>query len=92
MGPAEALAGVAIRHAPHTWAGYERLVRVVVDQVWPVNVVLLGVCTPRQLAIGQMATGSFSIVPMTSAGRGSLRVGIQPRRRKRLPMLPSTGR
>jgi hypothetical protein len=50
MGPAQALAGVAIRQAPQTWAGYQRLVRTIVDQVWPVNTVLLGVCTPQQLS------------------------------------------
>ena len=50
MGPAQALAGVPIRQAPQTWASYERLVRTIVDQVWPVNIVLLGVCTPQQLS------------------------------------------
>ena len=49
MGPAQALAGVAIRQAPQTWASYELLVRTVVDQIWPVNIVLLGVCSPQQL-------------------------------------------
>jgi len=49
MDPAEALAGVAIRQAPQTWASYERLVRIIVEQVRPVNIVLLAVCTPQQL-------------------------------------------
>ena len=49
MGAAEALAGVAIPQAPQTWTDYERLVRTVVEQIRPVDVVLLGVCTPRQL-------------------------------------------
>jgi hypothetical protein len=49
MGPAAALAGVAIPQAPQTWTDYERLVRTVVEQIRPVNIVLLGVCTPRQL-------------------------------------------
>ena len=41
MGPAQALAGVAIRQAPQTWASYEQLVRTIVDQVWPVSTLLL---------------------------------------------------
>lgn len=41
MGPAQALAGVAIRQAPQTWASYEKLVRTIVDQVWPVSTLLL---------------------------------------------------
>jgi hypothetical protein len=41
MGPAQALAGVAIRQAPQTWASYEQSVRTIVDQVWPVSTVLL---------------------------------------------------
>jgi hypothetical protein len=49
MGPAGALAGVAIPQAPRTWANYERLVRTIVEQIGPVNIVLLGVCTPGQL-------------------------------------------
>ena len=49
MGPVQALTGVAVRQAPQAWAGYERLVRTIVDQVLPVNIVLLGVCTPQQL-------------------------------------------
>ena len=49
MGPAGALAGVAIAEAPQTWASYERLVRTIVEQVSTVDIVLLGVCTPRQL-------------------------------------------
>jgi broad-specificity NMP kinase len=49
MEPAGALAGVAISQAPHTWASYERLVRTIVEQIGPVDVVLLGVCTPHQL-------------------------------------------
>lgn len=50
MGPAQALAGVAIRQAPQTWASYEHLVRTIVDQIWPFNIVLLSVCTPQQLS------------------------------------------
>jgi hypothetical protein len=50
MGSAEALAGVPIRQAPQTWASYEQLVRTIVDQVWPVDIVLLSVCTPQQLS------------------------------------------
>jgi hypothetical protein len=49
MGPAEALAGVAIPQAPQTWANYESLVRTIVEQICPINIILLGVCTPRQL-------------------------------------------
>jgi hypothetical protein len=41
MGPAQALAGVAIRQAPQTWASYEQLVRTIVDQVWPVSTLML---------------------------------------------------
>ena len=26
------------------------MVRLIVDQVWPINIVLLGVCTPQQLS------------------------------------------
>jgi hypothetical protein len=49
MEPAGALAGVAIPQAPHTWASYGRLVRIIVEHIGPVDVVLLGVCTPHQL-------------------------------------------
>ena len=49
LGPAGALAGVAVPPARHTWSSYERLVRTIVEQVGSVPVVLLGVCTPEQL-------------------------------------------
>ena len=49
MDPAEALAGVAISETPEIWAKYGQLVRVIVEQVLPVNIVMLGVCTPGQL-------------------------------------------
>jgi hypothetical protein len=50
MGPAQALAGVAIRQAPQTWASYEQLVRTIVDQVWPVSTLLLKRVHTQQLS------------------------------------------
>jgi|SRR5215475_12459860 len=49
MDPAGALAGCAIRENPATWPAYRQLVRAVLD-VLPGHVVLLGVCTPAELA------------------------------------------
>jgi len=50
MGPAQALAGVAIRQAPQTWASYEQLVRTIVDQVWPASTLLLKRVHTQQLS------------------------------------------
>ncbi|MGJ6979154.1 VOC family protein [Aestuariimicrobium soli] len=50
MAPAGALAGAPIPQTPSTWDAYGRLVRAVVDLVAPAEVVLLGVCTPEELA------------------------------------------
>jgi hypothetical protein len=50
MGPAGTLAGADIRATPATWRAYGLLVRAVVDQIAPTNLVLLGVCTPDELS------------------------------------------
>ncbi|SDS78483.1 (d)CMP kinase [Microlunatus soli] len=50
MGPAGELAGAPISQTPQTWEPYGRLVRAIADVVLPVDVVLLGVCTPAELA------------------------------------------
>jgi hypothetical protein len=50
MVPASALADRDIRADPGYWAAYRQLVRTVVDQVADLPVVLLGVCTPDELA------------------------------------------
>jgi uncharacterized glyoxalase superfamily protein PhnB len=50
MEPAGRLAGVPISESPSTWSSYESLVRLVVESIQPVPVLLMGVCTPAQLA------------------------------------------
>jgi hypothetical protein len=50
MGPAGDLAGAPIPQTPQTWEPYGRLVRAIADVVLPANMVLLGVCTPDELA------------------------------------------
>ncbi len=50
MGPAGALARGDISATPATWRTYGLLVRAVVDQIVPTNLVLLGVCTPDELS------------------------------------------
>jgi hypothetical protein len=49
MGPAGELAGAPIPQTPQTWGQYGRLVRAVADVILPVDVVLLGVCTPDEM-------------------------------------------
>jgi len=92
MDPAEALAGVAIRQAPQTWASYERLVRIIVEQVRPVNIVLLAVCTPQQLT--DWPHGKWLLLDCADDER---RARLAPRsnaaeRTKRSPMVPFIGR
>jgi hypothetical protein len=50
--PSGRLAGRPVRQSPRTWPGYRDLVRSVVETMLevPVPVVLLGVCTPDELA------------------------------------------
>lgn len=50
MGPAGALARAEISATPATWRTYGLLMRSVVDQVVPTDLVLLGVCTPDELS------------------------------------------
>jgi hypothetical protein len=50
MPAAEALAGRDIRTAPDLWNAYGQLVRSVVVALHPLPTVLLGVCTPDELA------------------------------------------
>ena len=50
MGPAGTLAGADISATPATWRTYGLLMRAVVDQIIPMNLVLLGVCTPDELS------------------------------------------
>ena len=50
MGPAGTLAGADISETPATWRTYGLLVRAVIDQILPTNIVLLGVCTPDELS------------------------------------------
>jgi hypothetical protein len=50
MDPAAALAGREISRNPDTWPAYRQLVRAVLDTMKHVPVVLLGVCTPTELA------------------------------------------
>ena len=52
MEPSGKLAGRPVRRSPRTWPGYRDLVRTVVESMIevPVPVVLLGVCTPGELA------------------------------------------
>lgn len=50
MVPAERLAGCSIRDNEPLWKPYEALVRSVTDMLAPNPVLLLGVCTPVQLA------------------------------------------
>jgi broad-specificity NMP kinase len=49
MGPAGLLTGTGISQTPSTWDAYTLLVRTVVEQILPVRVALLGVCTPDEL-------------------------------------------
>jgi cytidylate kinase len=50
MDASAALAGREISQSPDTWPAYCQLVRVVLDTVKHLPVVLLGVCTPAELA------------------------------------------
>jgi hypothetical protein len=50
MDPAAALAGRKIRPNPETWPAYRELVGAVIGIVSHLPVVLLGVCTPDELA------------------------------------------
>jgi AAA domain len=50
MDAATALAGRDIRKSPETWPSYRSLVREVVGSIEPHPTVLLGVCTPDELA------------------------------------------
>jgi hypothetical protein len=50
MGPAGRLAGREIQPNPQTWASYRGLIREVICAVSHLPVVLLGVCTPDELA------------------------------------------
>ncbi len=50
LAPAAALAGQQIPGNPGTWPAYRALLRAVVGSVAHVPVVLLGVCTPQELA------------------------------------------
>jgi energy-coupling factor transporter ATP-binding protein EcfA2 len=50
MAPAAALAGEHIPDNPGTWPAYRALLRAVVGSIAHVPVVLLGVCTPLELA------------------------------------------
>lgn len=50
MKPASELAGRDVPRSPTTWPAYGRLVRSVVDTIGTAPVVLLGVCTPDELA------------------------------------------
>ena len=50
MGPAGELAGTPIPQTPQTWGAYGRLVRGVADLVLPADIVVLGVCTPDEMA------------------------------------------
>jgi len=50
MGPAGELAGAPIPQTPQTWGPYGRLVRAIAEMVLPADMVLLGVCTPDELA------------------------------------------
>ena len=49
-GPPELSARADISATPTTWRTYGLLVRAVVDQIVPTNLVLLGVCTPDELS------------------------------------------
>ncbi|SDT25030.1 DEAD/DEAH box helicase family protein [Microlunatus soli] len=60
MEPAGDLAGAPIPQTPRTWEPYGRLVRTVVDAILPVDLVLLGVCTPAELA--DWPTGSWLLL------------------------------
>jgi AAA domain len=50
MDSAGLLAGTPIRETPSTWEAYSLLVRTVAEQVLPIPIVLLGVCTPEELS------------------------------------------
>ncbi|QDP96036.1 hypothetical protein FOE78_09110 [Microlunatus elymi] len=50
MGPAGELAGAPIPQTPQTWEPYGRLIRAIADVILPADLVLLGVCTPGELA------------------------------------------
>jgi hypothetical protein len=50
MTPASALAGADVRTAPATWPAYRELVRAVVEAAGADRCVVLGVCTPEELA------------------------------------------
>jgi broad-specificity NMP kinase len=50
MDAASALAGRDIRRAPETWPVYGLLMRATVESIRPRPVVVLGVCTPAELA------------------------------------------
>jgi broad-specificity NMP kinase len=50
VAPASALAGRDIRESPATWPAYRQLVRAVVDELAGTPLVILGVCTPDELA------------------------------------------
>jgi energy-coupling factor transporter ATP-binding protein EcfA2 len=60
MDPAGELAGVPIRTTPDRWQGYADLVGSVVEAVGSVDLVLLSVCTPAELA--DWANGSWALL------------------------------
>jgi shikimate kinase len=50
MRAASELAGRDVRRDPSTWPSYRQLLRSVIDSVHPSPLVVLGVCTPDELA------------------------------------------
>jgi hypothetical protein len=102
MDPAGALAGCAIRENPPTWPAYRQLMRAVLD-VLPAPVVLLGVCTPAELAGWPITT--WVVLDCSDEERtrrlgprahaSSVREAVKDAREYRalgLPVVDSTGR
>jgi broad-specificity NMP kinase len=49
MDAASELAERDVRRSPNRWAAYRRLVRAIVETIYPSSLVMLGVCTPDEL-------------------------------------------
>jgi hypothetical protein len=49
MDAASELAGRDVRRSPNRWSAYRRLVRAIVETIYPLPLVMLGVCTPDEL-------------------------------------------
>ena len=103
MDAASALAGRDIRKNPETWPSYRSLVRAVVRSIEPHPTVLVGVCTPDELADWPIA--AWVVLDCSDdertqrlaahRSRGEIEHAIDDPRRYRsydLPVVDTTGR